>query len=785
MGNQSKSFGGFFITIKTYATPLLVAFIGVLLFSYVGWHMESEEKESFKQKFEKVAFERSRAIQWGVHRAMRDFKYIKEFYKGSKYVDRKEFKSFTSDMVKGYLGLELLIWAPMMVEGNKPASFPIHFVEPQESNENVIGIDLMANDSDRELINRARDSGEMISSERIVLNKEINTYGFRVYYPIYLNKKPIQTVDQRRENLHGFLVGTYRLDPLISASVSHLASKGVYFWIQDKTAPEEKQLLYFDSGGVSVTNRGRAYPSYDHLENTVSLMVSFHVAGRKWLFTSIPSPEYLEVEYHDVSRVIFFSGLLFIFLLTVYLIWMRKVDLERASLMKTLQKEIIQRSEAESKIRDEIESRKVIGKVIETAFDPMSLKEQLEHTLDVIFSLPWFSLYPKGSIFIADSETGELVLTAHRNFSDYLLKACHRIQPGYCLCGKSFQTGEIVFSPHVDEKHDISYDGMPPHGHYIVPIKKRDKVLGVINLYVADGHIPRPGEEAFLVSIADTVLGLMERRKMEGRIKQQAEFDSLTGLPNRALFQDRMSQAILQANRSKGEVVLMFLDLDRFKLVNDTMGHDAGDELLIEASRRLVGCVRGSDTIARLGGDEFTVILTQLTNILYVELVVRRILEELEQPFLLTKGEASVSASIGITVYPNDSENLDELMRHADTAMYQAKKGGRSTYRFFTESMNLEAQKCIDMERALKRALEQEEFQVYYQPKVNPKTHEIMGMEALIRWIKPGNIMVSPIEFIPLAEETGLIIPIGAWVLKTACQQTQSWFLGLDHRFGH
>ncbi|KPP97728.1 EAL domain-containing protein [Marinobacter sp. HL-58] len=265
------------------------------------------------------------------------------------------------------------------------------------------------------------------------------------------------------------------------------------------------------------------------------------------------------------------------------------------------------------------------------------------------------------------------------------------------------------------------------------------------------------------------------RKRYEQQLLRQANYDILTGLPNRMLALDRLKLALAQARRESSLVGVMFLDLDNFKHINDTLGHDAGDNLLIEAARRISSCLRGTSTVARLGGDEFLVILPGLTGPEATSQVAERILKTFAPPYLLNGQEVFVTTSIGIAIFPNDSDNSGTLLQHADAAMYQAKHKGKSSYAHFAPEMTEVSHERLQMESLMRRALEQNEFELYYQPIVHTDSGELCSAEALLRWNNPGLGMVMPDRFIPLAEETGLITPIGEWVLQEACLAAMRW----------
>src|SRR6267143_1728434 len=264
-------------------------------------------------------------------------------------------------------------------------------------------------------------------------------------------------------------------------------------------------------------------------------------------------------------------------------------------------------------------------------------------------------------------------------------------------------------------------------------------------------------------------------RAMAAEMTYSAEHDFLTGLPNRMLLNDRVSQAIVLAPRHSNKVAVLFLDLDGFKHINDSLGHPIGDKLLQSIAKRLVDCVRTSDTVSRQGGDEFVLLLSEVHRSEDAAISALRILQAVAEAHSIDQHDLHVTASIGVSVYPDDGQDAETLIKNADTAMYQAKENGRQSYQFFKPAMNVRAVERQSIEESLRRALERQEFALHYQPKINLKTGEISGAEALIRWTHPTRGPVPPGQFIPVAEDCGLILPIGNWVLREACKQARDW----------
>ncbi len=324
----------------------------------------------------------------------------------------------------------------------------------------------------------------------------------------------------------------------------------------------------------------------------------------------------------------------------------------------------------------------------------------------------------------------------------------------------------------VPARFGSSFDALSAAG---IAIPGKASPHGVLIVYSERKENFDQDDLVFLQSLASLLAVAVAQRHADLEIQHLAYFDVLTGLPNRTLLADRIEQVISRARREHREAGVMFLDLDRFKSVNDTLGHSCGDELLKVTARRLADSVRRSDTVARLGGDEFVVVLSDFDQEEGLAGVAHKILENLARPVMLEDHEITTTVSIGIAVFPGDGDTSQTLLRHADIAMYQSKERGKNTYQFFSHEMNTRVQERLTLETSLRYALERKELFLLFQPQLDLVSGRLVGMEALLRWNHPDLGLLTPEKFIPVAEETGLILEIGGWVLDAACRQVNIW----------
>ncbi|MCP4042508.1 MAG: EAL domain-containing protein, partial [Gammaproteobacteria bacterium] len=440
--------------------------------------------------------------------------------------------------------------------------------------------------------------------------------------------------------------------------------------------------------------------------------------------------------------------------------------------------------QAKADIERTAAEEQVLGMLLRLSLEPLTMHDYLRQVLETLLkSVPWLSLLPKGAILLSEKEgrskVMELIVT--KDLSPELHTLCARVPYGKCLCGRAAQKREIQFSANCDDPHhETRFDGMPPHGHYNVPILHGRLVFGVLALYLPpDHHAYNRHEEAFLERVADVLSMGISRRYADAKIEHHAYHDTLTGLPNRELLLDRLRQNLAATGRNGTFGALLYLDLDHFKTLNDSLGHPVGDRILRQVAKRINEQVRTVDTVARLGGDEFLVLLPELSTELskasfQAQFIAGKLRTAISRPYNLRGHKYQLTVSTGIVLHPIRDELPEDILKQGANAMYRAKTDGRNAIRYYLPSMQEAADSRLALEEGLRLGLERQEFALHYQPQVDA-TGRIIGAEALLRWEHPGLGQVSPVDFIPIAEETGLILSIGEWVLRETCRQFKAW----------
>ncbi len=621
----------------------------------------------------------------------------------------------------------------------RPGYTPVDFIEPYADNEVILGFDSSSIASYEAALARAIDQGRPAATTLMRLSAgEPAQRGFLLAMPVYRHGADLGSASARRAAMIGNSAVIMRADDLVEIILS--------------SQPPDRDLLVTvaasaDQGRLQ-TVFGAAPPARVHhwpvLAAPPHFMRNLDVGGQTWRVEVHARPRPLLAD-HLGALLVAVGGLMLTLLLSalVQSLAQRSRRVER----------LVQERTADLKMSNQ----RLLDDVIDRQRAEHALQESEQRFRQLVtMSSDWYWEQDADCRFT--SITGGFVEKAG--------------VPIERLLGKT----------HWETARDRLAD---EHGRaHLAQIAARQGYAGfeyaVLDDYGATRWFSINGEPLFdaqgeLRGYRGTGTDITARKRSEQAIHHVAQHDVLTGLPNRSLLQDRLSQAVAASRRSERPVWVMLIDLDRFKFVNDSMGHKAGDVLLVTVAARLRGALRDADTVARLSGDEFVVLLTEHDEQPLSIDIIERLMASVAQPVMLGIKEFFVTCSIGVAVYPLDGAPADSLIEMADIAMYRAKKLGRNNFQFYTPAMNEEATERVRIESALRNALERRQFVLHYQPQVDLRSGRIVGMEALIRWQHPEMGMVAPNRFIGVAEETGLIVPIGAWVLRTACHQAKAW----------
>lgn len=446
-------------------------------------------------------------------------------------------------------------------------------------------------------------------------------------------------------------------------------------------------------------------------------------------------------------------------------------------------RDVTSRQVQQERITRKVAEEQCLGMLLRLSLDRMDVDRFLQQSLEsLLTSIPWLNLLPKGAIFLAEQQQQQetLRLVANYQLADAVAESCKQIPFGYCVCGRAAAQRELLYIADSDDnRHEVRYSGMEPHGHYSVPLLLSNKILGVLTLYLPPGHQEKESDKAFLKRVADVLSMGISKRRAETALEYEAQYDGLTTLPNRNQIIFHIDRALARARRHGHIGAVMFIDLDHFKNINDSLGHNIGDEVLRQVSRRLVSTLRQEDVVARLGGDEFVVLLAeegcQPRDVArQAQLVAEKIRDSLSLTYSVGAYSLNVTPSIGVALFPDNNETTTQVLQQADTAMYRAKAEGRNCIRFFLPVMQMLANERLSVEQDLRWALDERKLQLYYQPQVDA-AGRMVGAEVLLRCPGQSGAFNRIDLCIDVAETTGLILPIGEWILREACQNLKRW----------
>ncbi len=733
----------------TVALPMLLLLLTAVAFYSYSNVKESEERQL---KFQEQARTYHHALmrEFQTHLELLDS--LKSYFDASREVAQEEFRIVTRTALDKHAGIQALEWIQRVVPETRAAFeralpvggsihrlhadgllrpaeerseyYAIQYVEPPADNGLAFGFDVTSNPIAAEAVERARDSGRVAATGPLRLVQDTaDQVGIALYNPVYSTAHPPDGLEQRRRSIKGLVAAVFRMQRLVEIEMPSLRQGMINVRLFDVTRENDPQVLFTTWDEASP---GMAQPLTERHR--------FDMAGRMWELEFTASPDFIAANTTWAVWVVLTGGLLITALLGTGLLMLTGRTL-------TMEDEVIERT---AELREEVTQRR-------------SAETQLRLVLDGANLGFWDWNYRSGRLWVNDRWLEILGLDREDLVGDAsdLLDRIH---------DDDRQKTENLINQHIQKE-----------SAYVMEFRMRHKQGDWVWVQASGAVVSRDPVTKAPLRLCGTHQDITERRQQEEHILHQAHFDSLTELPNRFLALDRLSQLINEARRNRERVAVLFLDLDDFKKINDTLGHETGDKLLKEAASRLQSVVRRGDTVGRLGGDEFIILLGGLKEASDAQPVAEALLNKFTEAFHIDSRELVLTASIGISLFPDDGENLSELLRNADSAMYHSKEQGRNTYSYFTDEMNQGVSLRLQLEEQMHGALSRGEFKLCYQPKIELSSGRIIGAEALLRWHNPVLGEVSPKSFIPIAEQTGMIVPIGRFVLTTALEVAVAW----------
>lgn len=766
----------FSVSLSALITFLLGLGLTALLFTSVR-RVESERQNV---QFQQNSNLRIAAITNGLQDAVEQLVVLNQVFHTVGLISREQFHVFATPLLARYPQIQALSFQRLIMHAdrhayetmmrrrnpdfmiteivnevqqraaNRDSYIVIDYIEPIAGNEAALGLDTSIRPEQKKARTQSHTTGRVAATGLLSLAQRKGWHtGFLVVAPVYLQGAPVDTPNARLRSSIGETSAVFRVDHLLDTI---LGSRG-FLDLPDMTisvyasaVPEQKNLAFQSGAEPAKTANAIILPSWLLLDHNKPVSASFNIGDQPW-HIQISQTARLFSSANSGSLFVLLGGILSSLLAAayVYVVVSRTETIERVS-NERIAEHTSALQFANLRLSEDLALRKTTEK---------SLRLH-ERVIEV----------SSNAIIICSASAPDFAI-------EYVNPAFEQIT-GYSaseVVGRRLESlqGNSQDQQNIAEIRTALREKR--EGHALLRNYRKDGTGYWNDLFIA----PVQGDDGVISHFVVAQYDITAVMRFEAELEFQAKHDTLTGLANRNLLRERLTHAIDDANRNGLPVWVLFVDLDRFKFINDTLGHEAGDVLLKTLAMRLQSVARDADTVARLGGDEFVLVLPEYTDDGPGLAVLQKIMDAVAQPLVLEQHEFFLTCSIGVAVYPNDGLTAEILTKHADIAMYRAKETGRNTFQFYTSSMNERTLDRLSIEADLRHALERHELALHYQPQIDAISGQIVGMEALIRWNHPLHGMIAPARFIGLAEEMGLIIPIGAWVITQACMQTKAW----------